>query len=281
MSVASYLSADLSRVLQEFGFDEDEEEEGAGGDDAESQSETGSNLNLGEITRDDVFEGSTQNIPEIEKRKENDEETRSESFNLRTDWLYSGFQLLWQAIQYVSSAVHFSGSGDPPKKKQSSQSFSVRLGDLSQSETLKNLGDQYAMLNEAFKMFDLDGSGRISRSELRDVLRNLGHNPNEQQINLLIAQVDVDGNGTLDLSEFMQFMSSHFCVWNPANDLGAVFRLLDPKGTGFVRAGHLREMLLRYSSEMSESEVDEMLSMVSDEDFVDLKTFMQIVIGKD
>ena len=44
-----------------------------------------------------------------------------------------------------------------------------------------------------------------------------------------VLQVDVDGNGTLDLSEFMQFMNSHFCAWNPANDLEAVFRLLDRK----------------------------------------------------
>jgi Ca2+-binding EF-hand superfamily protein len=44
-----------------------------------------------------------------------------------------------------------------------------------------------------------------------------------------LTQVDVDGNGTLDLSEFMNFMNNHFCSWNPANDLQSVFRLLDPK----------------------------------------------------
>jgi Ca2+-binding EF-hand superfamily protein len=57
--------------------------------------------------------------------------------------------------------------------------------------------------------------------------------------------VDVDGNGTLDLSEFLQFMNGHFCTWSPATDLGHVFRFLDRKGSGFVSKSAIRDLLLR------------------------------------
>ena len=44
-------------------------------------------------------------------------------------------------------------------------------------------------LEMAFHSFDYDHSGTICRSELRDILRALGHNPDEEKVNDLMARV--------------------------------------------------------------------------------------------
>ena len=44
-------------------------------------------------------------------------------------------------------------------------------------------------------MFDKDKSGFICSKEMGHLLRTLGHNPTEAEVNNLIAEVDVDHNG--------------------------------------------------------------------------------------
>jgi hypothetical protein len=48
---------------------------------------------------------------------------------------------------------------------------------------------------EAFNLFDRDGDGLISASELGSVLRSLGQTPTEAEIQALIAEADSDGKG--------------------------------------------------------------------------------------
>lgn len=45
------------------------------------------------------------------------------------------------------------------------------------------------MLEEAFREFDTDQSGDICQKELRNILRSLGHNPSEGEVNELMAKV--------------------------------------------------------------------------------------------
>ena len=60
----------------------------------------------------------------------------------------------------------------------------------------------------AFRVFDLDGSGTISKQELMSILakdsvtKALGM----KQIESMIKEVDVDGDGEIDFDEFMQMM---------------------------------------------------------------------------
>ena len=48
-------------------------------------------------------------------------------------------------------------------------------------------------LKEAFEMFDKNGDNCITCKELGIVLRNLGQNPTEQELQTMIEQVDLDG----------------------------------------------------------------------------------------
>ena len=46
---------------------------------------------------------------------------------------------------------------------------------------------------EAFSIFDKDGDGTISTKELGIVMRSLGETKSDEQLEQMIAEVDVDG----------------------------------------------------------------------------------------
>ena len=72
------------------------------------------------------------------------------------------------------------------------------MGDLDQIQT--------AEFREAFEEFDKDGSGAISSKELLGVMRAMGQNPTEDELNNMVMEVDLDGNGTIEFPEFLEMM---------------------------------------------------------------------------
>lgn len=58
--------------------------------------------------------------------------------------------------------------------------------------------EQKAELKEAFSLFDRDGDGTITIKELQVVMRSIGQNPTEEEIQQMINEVDSDNDGEVD-----------------------------------------------------------------------------------
>ena len=80
--------------------------------------------------------------------------------------------------------------------------------------------EQIAEFKEAFSLFDKDGDGTITTKELGTVMRSLGQNPTEAELQDMINEVDADGKN--DCSFKSQQFFSFLCFVKGLNYYGEV-----------------------------------------------------------
>ena len=87
--------------------------------------------------------------------------------------------------------------------------------------------DQIKRYSRAFHRFDTDRDGNINGKDLGKILRFIGHNPTEAEIQEMIATADKDGTGTLDLIEFLQMMKEKVRDQNKEEEICEAFKVFD------------------------------------------------------
>ena len=90
--------------------------------------------------------------------------------------------------------------------------------------------EQIAEFKEAFSLFDKDGDGTITTKELGTVMRSLGQNPTEAELQDMINEVDQDGSGSIDFPEFLTLMSRKMHDTDTEEEIKEAFRVFDKDG---------------------------------------------------
>ena len=76
------------------------------------------------------------------------------------------------------------------------------------AQVSEKLIGKFRRVQDAFRKFDRNGDGHISRSEFRDGLRALGFKVTEDQLSQLVKVLDHDGNGVVDYREFSKHIGT-------------------------------------------------------------------------
>ena len=119
--------------------------------------------------------------------------------------------------------------------------------------------EQIADFKEAFSLFDKDGDGVITVTELDVVMRSLGQRPTDAELKDMIAEVDADGNGDIAFPEFLTMMARKMKDVDPEVEIKEAFRVFDKDGNGFISAAELRHVMTNIGEKLTDEEVDEMV----------------------
>merc|ERR1711976_83056 len=119
--------------------------------------------------------------------------------------------------------------------------------------------EQIAEFKEAFSLFDKDGDGTITTKELGTVMRSLGQNPTEAELQDMINEVDADGNGDIDFPEFLTMMARKMKETDSEDEIKEAFKVFDKDGNGFISGAELRHVMTNLGEKLTDEEVDEMI----------------------
>ncbi|TKW17341.1 hypothetical protein SEVIR_5G359900v4 [Setaria viridis] len=142
--------------------------------------------------------------------------------------------------------------------------------------------DQIAEFKEAFSLFDKDGDGCITTKELGAVMRSLGQNPTEAELQDMITEVDSDGNGTVDFPEFLGLMARKMRDSDSEEELREAFRVFDKDQNGFISAAELRHVMANLGERLADAEVDEMVreADVDGDGSINYDEFVKVMMAK-
>ncbi|XP_019636401.1 PREDICTED: calmodulin-A-like isoform X1 [Branchiostoma belcheri] len=123
--------------------------------------------------------------------------------------------------------------------------------------------EQIGEFKEAFALFDQDGDGTITTEELGVVMRSLGRNPTEAQLQEMMNTADAARSGSIDFADFLKLMASKMLSTNVQEEIIQAFRVFDKDGDGYVSAAELRHVMTNLGEKISADELDEMFQVAN------------------
>lgn len=134
--------------------------------------------------------------------------------------------------QEIENEASISASSPKKSKPEASSGKSLDSRDRIEEE-----------LEQIFYKFDANGDGKICASELGSIMASLGHKPTDEELNNMIKEVDGDGDGFINLREFIELNTKGIDSKEVLENLKDAFSVFDIDNNGLITAEELQNVM--------------------------------------
>lgn len=142
---------------------------------------------------------------------------------------------------------------------------------------------KHEKLKEMFEFFDKNRDGLIDITELGTVLRAIGSNPTEVEVQAMIAEEDTTGSGTLNFDEFSQLIVREMQM-GPGTDPHEIiesFKIFDHERNGFLSVDVFTDIMTTMGERLQSEQVEKMIKMcdINQDGEINYVKFVDMVVN--
>ncbi|KAL0214677.1 hypothetical protein P9112_006861 [Eukaryota sp. TZLM1-RC] len=137
---------------------------------------------------------------------------------------------------------------------------------------------QLAEFQEAFALFDREKSGKLKGEDVVVVMRSLGANVTDSEVNRMVEERDPDTK-SVTFDDLVEMLGQAKSLSNFDEEIVKAFAVLDRDNSGFVPAKEIRTVLTNVGEKLTNEEVDELFAFsdVDDEALISFDMFKRMV----
>lgn len=145
-------------------------------------------------------------------------------------------------------------------------------------EELSN--EEQDLIRDAYRIMDRDNEGAITSKELAVVIRALGRQPTDNEVQSMINEVDSDGNGSIEAFEFCNVILRKMRDTNHEEELRDTFRVFDKDNQGYITSIEVKNVLTALGVKVADEELEDIIreydldqdNRINYEEFVNMMT---------
>src|SRR5690606_26455900 len=156
----------------------------------------------------------------------------------------------------------------------------ILIGKMNKTNLSENL--KYCEIKELFQTFDKDNDGYICIKELATIMRSMGQNPSEQELQEISKQYDREETGRIEFNEFFHLIQQRMKEPKTEEELIEAFKVFDRDNEGVISAEEMAHALGSAGEKLSKEEIDDLIRLadVRGDGQINYEEFVKMMLAK-